>query len=217
MLLCSSCGSGVSPEEKFRVGNIVTFGTYPQTADGEKAPIEWIVLEREGNRALLISNRALDTRPYHDEDADVTWETCSLRKWLNEDFLNQAFTKKQRSAILTTRVKPDLDVNKGIDAGAETQDKVFILSGSEAFLYFDSYAARECRPTSYAIENGAMASTDRDTMGNVMWWVRTPGWWQNHAAFVRYDGTVLSGGFEVNQDFRTIRPVIWVDITKGGF
>ena len=51
----------------------VFFGTY------KDHPIEWIVLDREDDRLLLLCKRALETQPFHDTDGPVAWETSSLR------------------------------------------------------------------------------------------------------------------------------------------
>ena len=83
----------------------VTFGHYPQTAEGnDSTAIEWVVLQKEGNKALLISRYGLDAQPYNAEYTDATWETCTLRTWLNSTFLNKAFTAEEQKAILTTSV-----------------------------------------------------------------------------------------------------------------
>ena len=66
------------PEQKrkafTKVGNIVTFGHYPQTSDGnDSTPIEWLVLARDGNKALLISRYALDSQKYNNSRVNMTW------------------------------------------------------------------------------------------------------------------------------------------------
>lgn len=92
-------------DAKFAVGNYVTFGTYPQTKAGNDAtPIEWLVLARDGDKALLISRYALDAQPYNKDYTSVTWETCTLRTWLNGTFYNKAFSSAEQAAILTTNV-----------------------------------------------------------------------------------------------------------------
>ena len=87
------------------VGDIITFGTYPQTSEGtDQTPIEWIVLDVQDEKALLLSRYGLDAKPYNKEYTDITWEKCSLRTWLNDEFMKSAFTPKERSAILLTAV-----------------------------------------------------------------------------------------------------------------
>lgn len=60
------------------------FGHYEQGNGIE--PIEWVILKMEGTKVFLLSKYALDYQPYHDTFEPVTWENCSLRKWLNESF-----------------------------------------------------------------------------------------------------------------------------------
>lgn len=79
-------------------GSIVTFGAYEQdnnTGNGKEA-IEWLVLDYDAanNRALVISLYALDCKPYNTEKKNVTWEKCTLRAWLNNEFIQAAFSAK---------------------------------------------------------------------------------------------------------------------------
>ena len=63
------------------VADTVAFGNYEQ-GNGQ-APIEWIVLDRQEDRALLLSKYALDAMSFHEvEDWNVTWADCTLRSWL---------------------------------------------------------------------------------------------------------------------------------------
>ena len=91
-------------KKKFKnlsIGDTVTFGKYEQDityAQDGKEDIEWTVLDIQGDSYLLISKYGLDAKPFNfqqEEDSEnpnyVTWETCSLREWLNNDFLNMAF------------------------------------------------------------------------------------------------------------------------------
>lgn len=58
----------------YYVGQIVSFGHYPQSSSGmDNNPIEWIVLDVHGNKALIISRYALDCKPYNTTYKDVTW------------------------------------------------------------------------------------------------------------------------------------------------
>lgn len=75
-----------------KVGGYVKFGSYPQNNGDIKEPIEWLVLEVNGNKALLISSYGLDCKEYHHEFEFITWENCDLRKWLNGEFFRRAFT-----------------------------------------------------------------------------------------------------------------------------
>ena len=113
LLICcmavSLCAVSVAAGEtagNIAVGDVITFGRYPQTASGaDSTPVKWIVLDIRDNKALLLSKYGLDAVPYNDDNnSAVTWETCTLRTWLNDTFLNAAFTQEEAEAILMTQV-----------------------------------------------------------------------------------------------------------------
>lgn len=87
-------------------GETVKFGWYEQDDDPDdgKEEIEWTVLALEGDRALLISKYALDCQPYHKVHGSISWEECSLREWLNDSFLREAFNSAQQKRIPETEV-----------------------------------------------------------------------------------------------------------------
>ena len=202
-------------EIRFTIGNYVEFGTYPQTSGGSDATaIEWLVLARDGNSALLISRYGLDAQPYNVEYTDITWENCTLRKWLNETFFNTAFGADERAAIQSTNVPADRNPEYDTDPGNATTDKVFLLSIDEVDRYFSSDAARKCQPTAYAVENGAGAYSNSS---NCWWWLRSPGNYQNRAARVDIGGSVSSNGIYVDYNFDCVRPALWVNLESGIF
>ena len=201
-------------DAKFTIGNYVEFGAYPQTSDGYDATaIEWLVLARDGNNALLISRYSLDAQPYNKGLTSITWENCTLRKWMNETFLNAAFSANEQAAIQSTNVSADRNPYRNTDPGNATTDKVFLLSIDEAERYFSSDDARKCQPTAYAVENGAWESGS----GNCWWWLRSPGNYQGNAANVDSDGSVSCNGDYVNYVSDCVRPALWVNIDSGIF
>ena len=220
---CPICGSS-KKVKSIKVGDIITFGSYPQTKDEVKKPIEWIVLEVQGSKALIISKYGLDAKPYNKEEAIVTWEECTLRSWLNNGFLKSAFSAKEREAILTTSVDNSNSQHYSgyrTDSGYTTKDKIYLLSYKEANQYFDlTYSNKEARvhPTAYAIKNGAYTeSSCKTTDGEVSgwWWLRSPGQYKVHAAAVRANGTLQS--YKVRSPYGTVRPVCWIDLTSDLF
>ena len=116
----------------------VKFGSYPQSdASGNtKEPIEWIVLDRQGDKALLLSKYILDFKCYNDESEDVTWETCTLRNWLNNDFYFKAFSSDEQKKIQTTNITNNDNLYYGTNGGNNINDKVFCLSAEEVRKYF---------------------------------------------------------------------------------
>ena len=210
-------------EAQFTVGNYVTFGEYPQTTAGEDmTPIEWLVLARNGNKALLISRYGLDAQPYNTDYTSVTWETCTLRTWLNGTFYNKAFSSAEQAAILTTNVdnsKNQCYSGWSTSSGNNTQDKVFLLSYAEANKYFgvtydnSSNTKSRVAPTAYAIAQGAWTSYSNKTTDSTYagwWWLRSPGTYQDYAAIVYFVGS-LDFNY-VDSDSGSVRPALWVNL-----
>lgn len=210
---CDDEIAAAARDARFAVGNYVEFGAYPQTSSGNDATaIEWLVLARDGNNALLISRYGLDAQPYNVKYTDITWEKSTLRKWLNESFLNAAFSAEEQIAIQSTNVPADRNPEYYTDPGNATTDKVFLLSIDEAKRYFSSNDARACQPTAYAVENGAYSDS-----GNCWWWLRSPGRNQRDAALVIYFGSVKYLGDDVNSVYACARPALWVNLESGIF
>ncbi len=186
----------------------IPFGRYPQASKNENAPIEWLVLKNDGSRALLISKYALDCRQYNTSGANVTWETCTLRKWLNGTFLDAAFSESERAMIPSVTVSADKNPSYSTSPGNSTTDQVFLLSITEVNKYFSSHRARQCQGTAYCYAQGA----DKANNGNCRWWLRSPGNNSNYAAFVDYDGCVYGSGYYVTYDENAVRPALWINL-----
>ncbi len=193
------------------VGESIRFGSYEQDnnkANG-KEDIEWIVLSKDKNRTLVISKYALDCKPYNTKYKSITWETCSLRKWLNSSFINTAFSAEEKEIIAATVVtayqNPTYDKTK---PGEDTQDKIFLLSINEASEYFASDDARICKPTKYAVANGAYTSGINSTCA---WWLRTGGLNQGRAANVYIQGLLEEYGADIDCQTYAVRPAMWIN------
>ncbi len=196
-----------------KVGDIVYFGTYEQdnkTSNG-KENIEWLVLAKEKNRVLVISDKALDYQKYNSSETSVTWETCTLRKWLNNDFINAAFSDDEKAMIPTVTVSADKNPEHDTDPGNATKDRVFLLSIVEAKKYFTSDEARKCIPTAYAVANGVEPSeyTTKDGKGTCGWVLRS---FMNvfGADIVSLDGEIDAYCFVTDED--AVRPAMWITI-----
>lgn len=187
-------------------GDTVFFGEYEQDKDisNGKEDIAWLVLAKENNKIFVISEKALDCQPYNIEQyANVTWETCTLRKWLNTDFINSAFSSDEKAKISTVTVSADKNPKYGTDPGNATQDQVFLLSITEANKYFDYDNIKTCRLTDYA---AAKTST------GWYWWLRSPGDYHNLAAYVNFDGSVSNNGYIVSNSSVAVRPAMWISL-----
>ena len=219
-----NCYIGKYGEEKWnkikniKVGDTYTFGAYEQdnsTSNGKEA-IEWTVLDKDGMSLLLISKQALDCQQYNTSYTDVTWESCSLRKWMNGTFLNKAFNAEEQAQIQNTTVSADKNPEYNTNPGNATTDKVFLLSINEVEKYFNSDEARKCAPTAYAKAQGAYTSDSYKTASGAAtcwWWLRSPGLNQYDAALVRTGGSVHYIGNYVDIGSVAVRPALWIDLS----
>lgn len=222
----------LTKEQAIAVGSIVTFGTYPQTESGtDRTPIEWQVLDVQEGTALLLSKYGLDAQPYNATNTRVTWETSTLHSWLNDEFLNRAFTPEEQVGIVTSWVPNDS--SQGYDqwktnGGSDTLDQVFLLSYQEANHYLgvvhSSGSSKDnpkacVHPTPYAIAQGAIedeeyyTTTEGTSAG--FWWLRSPGSNPRQAANVFVDGNLDLQPVQLNT--LCVRPALWVDLSAEVF
>ncbi len=169
----------LSSDSSVAVGDTVTFG---------KENREWIVLDKETEKVLLLTKESIGERTYNDEHVDITWEDCTLRKWLNEDFYNDSFTEAEKNQICETTVKNDDNPKWGTEGGNDTTDKIFLLSIEEAEKYFENDEAR------------AIGS---------WWWLRSPSYLSYSAADVSLDGNIARSNVYYKG---SVRPALWVNL-----
>ncbi len=204
----------VSAKNKYKKGDYITFGSYEQDGNIENGaePIEWEVLDVKDGKMLVISRYILDVKPYNDEFEYVTWETCTLRKWLNKDFYNSAFNDGEKKKIVKTKISNPDNKYYGTEGGKATKDNVFLLGVSEIRKYYKfntwkkeymyGYSqALMTEVTQYAIDNGLYWRTmtksyyknmlkyygyKKKCIGRTSgyWWLRSPGGIGYYACFV---------------------------------
>ena len=190
-----------------RSGDVITFGHYEQNndlSDGPE-PIEWLVLEEEDGSVLLLSRYGLDGLPYHSSFAEVTWESSRLRQWLNGEFLETAFTGGERDLIAETVNRTPANPESGTDGGADTADRVFLLSIDEVLRYFPSVEDRTCLATDFARSKGILA--DRVNGDHSFWWLRSPGHSPYSVTIVYSHGLLYMYGSAADSP-RAVRPAI---------
>ena len=199
----------VHPEMLFKyaeVGDNVIFGKYSNN-DSEKEPIKWRVLKKEEDRVLVISEYSLGQQPYDKSASHATWETCSLRKWLNDKFYKSAFSKTEQNYILTSNVTADKNPYHDTDPGKDTMDKVFLLSTTEVEEYFKDDNDR------------ILYDSDSYFRDEEDWWLRTPGEEELEVTVVTDSGHFyswpLTYGDQGEKQLHEldIRPAMWIDIS----
>lgn len=173
----------------------VTFGL-----DENSEPIEWLVLEKSNNKALLLSKYILTSHIYDDdEEAEDTWENCTMRKWLNSEYINTIFSKKEQGSILTTDVINNGNAQYGIKSSNNTKDKLFLLSIDEVKKYFST-------------DNQRVATTDKGDSSGASWWLRSPGISQWTVAHVGKNGDLVHSTDSpiIMYYGKGVRPALWV-------
>ena len=127
-------------------GDIIEFGSYEQdniTGNGPE-PIEWQVLDVEGDEAFLVSVYALDTMKFNEtvksleRTYDLLWAESDIRAWLNQDFLETAFSEEERDCLVP------------VENDGNVTDLVFLLSKEELLRYFPWEYDQMCQPTEFA-------------------------------------------------------------------
>lgn len=179
-------------------GDTLFFGSYEQdgnTLNGPE-PVEWIVLEKQGDRALLLSKYCLDYRSYNSESFDPDWAASTLRPWMNGEFLNALFTPAMQSLILPTA--PDAD---------ET-DMLFLLSAEEATHYFPDPADRGAGTTYYGRTQSSYVPT---ADGNTWWWLRSANADRSSIHCVDYFGEIFDYGMNADNHLVGVRPALWLE------
>ena len=202
--------------QNVKVGSIIKFGSYWQGSSTSvgKTPIEWRVLAIRSNRALIISENAIDCQQYDKSNTYyVTWESCSLRTWLNKAFFKTAFNADEKRKIRYSYISAPRNSRYCVDSGKATKDKLFLLSINEVDEYFSSYESQECHPTDYAISNGTHTSNNK--IATCCWLLRTPGCESNFVAYVGEFGSIFLKGYHVGYPHAGVRPAMWIDLSAG--
>lgn len=191
-----------------KVGDYILFGAYEQDNDRSNGQekIEWKVLKKEGSKILIISKYVLDGKKF-EQRANVfrpVWKESTLRSWLNNEFLNSAFTDKEQERILTVTsyVIPD---EKWYQVRNASEDKIFLLASGEVYDYL-GLGGMDCSPTDYAYANGS-GKVDN---GNCDWWLRSPGDDEYHIDVVNTRGEIY--GMENFNCTNGVRPAMWISI-----
>ena len=200
----------------------IYFGNYYQSNSSTKEPIKWRVLSVDGSDAFLLADQNLDAKPYNEEDTDVTWATCTLRTWLNGTFLNTAFTSAEQTAIKNTTVVNEDNPYYGTEGGANTTDKVYLLSIAEAINtaygfngeFRTESETREAKNTAYAKVCGAWTSTSTEYEGNGYWWLRSRGYYSTDASYLNFYGRGYDVGSNVSFDDGAVRPALHLNLSS---
>jgi len=203
------------------IGSIITFGDY-----------QWKILDIKENRILVISDQIIEQRDYHDKKESITWEQSEIRHYLNNGFLEK-FSSSDKDKILTTHNINADNPWYGSIGGADTFDRVFLLSLNEIVrLYFGDSSRLLDNPKQnqrYWFDRKDENNIKRTALfmdSHWWWWTRTPGKNNKVAVYIHGDGNIgIQGNGISKTSFNTlhritkrndggVRPAIWVKISK---
>lgn len=200
--MCSGCSESYSSGlEKlpFKDRTYAELGRYCQVTADKKDSICWRVMSCKDGRMLLWAVNSLDIRSYNDKEGDTSWETCSLRRWLNNEFYNKAFNDKEKNQILTAHLTGGSNP-WNVSAGNDTDDKVFCLSIDEV------------KQVNWRIlDDGKLSSDYARSLGAYPWsWLRSPGCSRDRVSLVGYGNMYAGGNFYANCPRGGVRPAVYV-------
>ncbi len=186
--------------------NTLFFGNYYYGLDGEKGPVEWIILKEENGRKLLLSKYIIDAVDYHEAGKTGSWKECSLRRWLNTEFTVQVFSKEEKDCLIESERAETRNFFYNTEDSDLCRDKVFLLSVEEVKSLLNT--CQTVAPvTPYALEKGVFANNYG------LWWIRTPGDKYGMQAYINTVGkTAYDGCYQQRREVG-LRPAIWVSDT----
>ena len=190
------------------------FQTYPVKGDLLSfCGYDWLILNVLKSRILLLSDKVLELKTYHDCDEQITWEHSALRYYLQNEFYHK-FDSQSRKMI-----EPVTNVNKETlwfetSGGNNTKDKIFLLSLEEVISYFGDSGQLIERPNpntdwiydQFNEKRIAYATNDGPP---VWWWLRSPGNKNNYTTYVYNDGDICVYGNAVH-NVGGVRPAFWL-------
>ena len=212
----------------------IYFGTYFQSNGSTKEPVKWRVLSNGNQQLFLLSDQNLDVFQYHTELEYVTWETSTMRSWLNgygassntggssgtdytgDNFLDAAFSAGEQRAIATTTVVNDENTDYGTDGGNDTNDRIFLLSLTETYnrTYFPRGTNLRSTNTAYVAGGGKLGRGMNGANEPDRYWLRSPGFEHWQAAFMEDDGSQIADGNPVNDRATAVRPAFNLNLSS---
>lgn len=203
--------SGVSetvedPSYSAQVGDEFYLGKYYWADDKSTRPIKWIIMSIKGAHALCVSKQLIDCLHFNEFEGDVTWETSTIREWLNNEFADVAFDTEDRKKIAGAKLKNAENRTYGTPGGNVTKDRIFLLSEDEASILPGLAIGNEVLPTPFAESRGS----------SQWWWLRSPGHVETHVAYACGNELINSSGTKPCLLARGIRPAFYLKLSTCG-
>ena len=172
--------------------------------------LDWYVLAREGNKALVIPQYAQEEMAF--DDTDNVWEGSDIQTYLNGAWLDGKPTLKAHAQDTTFYTRKEFNSLDYI----ESTDKAFLLSEADAFGEHDHDPTQE--PKDYTLgKPGIILPEDlriglKEGGGPAYYWLRSPSGAETYVASVLW-GNEESYNYRCTGNHR-IRPVLWLDLVQ---
>jgi hypothetical protein len=190
---------------------------------------EWRILDVREGRALIVTDKIIESRPFHSEWINITWADSDLRAYLNGEFLDN-FSIEEQNQIAET-VNHNQDNPWYGTYGGSTTDYVFLLSLEEVVEYFGDSGRLTNREhpnnTGWGFNDRfgavrianhgrgqAFPELDMEVEENEpwVWWLRSPGIQGSQATTVDGDGAIDVFGQGIIKEYVGVRPALWLEL-----
>lgn len=191
--------------------------------------IKWRVLQNDGNTLFVVADKGLDCKNHNEVRKSITWENCTLREWLNNDFYGIAFSSAEQGAVVGQTVVNEDNPYDNAEGGNNTNDKVYLLSIGEVTNPYYGFcedrgthsASRWMQRSDFAQARGAYTYSSSDTGGNAntYWWLRSP--YDDYDTFTAANvdpyGSLCSRAYNMGSyfiDFYTVAPALHINLSS---
>ena len=203
----------------------IYYGNYYKESSDSKTPVKWRVLSVNGSEAFLLADENIDSGIlYNEEGSEDAWADSNIRSWLNSTFINEAFSSQEQNAIKSKTIKtPDNPVHQTA-GGADTTDKIFLLSISEVtskkYGFSTSFTPENTEETDETrLSNNTTYTAGKKQDGSAgeadSWALRSPGYGAGYMSYVSYMGHVDTYGCTSGWDYYGVRPAMYLDLSAG--
>ena len=145
---CPYCNTSVPPDREICPNNVCYRPIKPiPVPPGGKirfGKYDWYVLDKKDGVSLLLTEKVIERRAYHNTNCDITWESSDMRKYLNGEFYN-SFCETDRERVAEVTNVNDDNPWYGTSGGNPTIDKIFLLSIGVVVKYFGDSGQLENR------------------------------------------------------------------------
>ena len=194
--------------------NTILYGKYEQDNDfsNGKETIEWIPLATNNQKVLLISKYILDFQIYSISKNNANWETSSIRKFLNDGFINESFTTNERHHIALSDVISYTGSYRDKEGAINTSDYIFIPGYEDYDLYttYDNFISKVYKTNCTKYSSTLIESNEYKSF----YWLRDFYTKYHQAVYVRHNGEIEWDLEKLKIEKLGIRPMMWLDLSK---